>query len=310
MTESPAHLAQVNVGLLAAAVDDPQLAEFMDNLDAINALAERSPGFVWRLVGSGNNATDLRPFPDPSVLVNMSVWTSIDALKEYVFKTDHASFLRRRREWFLPYPKTVTALWHVPVGHIPTPGEAWARLNHIDRYGHSDLAFGFRHHPSNIVTVHRTELSDPTAQELIVELKADISARYPERDSARYFSLAIDEVAAGTGGFFVVRKDGELAGCGAIRQLNESGEAEIKRMYVRKAFRGQQLGSAILSHLTGVAHDLGANQLRLETSVGQPEAIKLYERNGFTRTENFGQTENSAQYRGESASLCFAKLLS
>src|SRR4051812_10235559 len=96
----PVHLAQLNVGRLLAPMDDPRIAPFADNLDPINALAEAAPGFVWRLQSDSGNATDIKLTDDDLFIVNMSVWTSIEALADYVYRSDHTAFLRRRREFF------------------------------------------------------------------------------------------------------------------------------------------------------------------------------------------------------------------
>lgn len=139
------HLAQINIGRLNHPVDDPRVAEFMDNLDPINALAEASPGFVWRLKDDSGNATAIRGFEDPTILPNLTVWESIESLKDYVFKTDHAKFLRKRREWFQPMDDLpVLTMWWVPAGHIPTLDEARERVEHLAANGPSAHAFSFR----------------------------------------------------------------------------------------------------------------------------------------------------------------------
>lgn len=138
------HLAQINVGRLLAPIDDPLIAEFKNNLDRVNAIADVSPGFVWRLVGEGNNATDIQPLPDdPLFAINMSVWESLEALAAFVYRTDHRDIMRRRREWFEPRDVYMCAWW-VPVGHIPTPAEGLARLDLIARMGPTAEAFTFR----------------------------------------------------------------------------------------------------------------------------------------------------------------------
>jgi len=138
------HLAQINVGRLRAPVDDPMIADFVANLDRINALAESQPGFVWRLVGDGNDATDIQPVPgDPLVAINMSVWTDLDALAAFVYRTAHREVMRRRREWFEAM-ETYMALWWVPVGLAPTPAEGMARLATLERLGPTAEAFTFK----------------------------------------------------------------------------------------------------------------------------------------------------------------------
>lgn len=137
-------LAQINVGRLLAPIDDPRIRDFKDNLDAINALADAQDGFVWRLTGSGDDATDLRPFEDPDLLLNMSVWTGLEPLAAFVYRTAHRDVMRRRREWFEGMD-TFMALWWVPVGHVPTPAEGWAALKTLERLGPTAAAFTFRH---------------------------------------------------------------------------------------------------------------------------------------------------------------------
>ena len=147
MTTTTWHLAQINIGRLNHPVDDPRVAEFMDNLDPINELAERSPGFIWRLQDDSGNATAIRAFDDETILPNLTVWESIDALKNYVFKTDHARFLRRRREWFQAMDDLpVLTMWWVPAGHLPTLEEAQERIDHLVAHGPTPHAFSF--HPT------------------------------------------------------------------------------------------------------------------------------------------------------------------
>jgi hypothetical protein len=138
------HLAQINVGRLRAHIDHPMIAGFKDNLDRINALADGMPGFVWRLVGEGNNATDLQPRPDdPLFAVNMSVWTDMDALAGFVYRSAHVEIMRRRREWF-ELMEVYQALWWVPVGHTPTVEEGLTTLTTLERLGPTAEAFTFK----------------------------------------------------------------------------------------------------------------------------------------------------------------------
>ena len=135
------HLAEVNIGRFRYPTTDPRMAEFMDNLDRINALAERSPGFVWRLVGDNNNATDLRIGDDNAV--NMSVWESPEALEHYVFKTVHVQFYKKRAAWFELMEKPHIVFWWVEEGHQPDLQEALDRLEHYQKHGASEHAFGW-----------------------------------------------------------------------------------------------------------------------------------------------------------------------
>ena len=127
-------LAQINIAKLKAPLDSPELRDFVDNLDRINALAEGSDGFVWRLKGEGNDATSLRPFGD-DVIVNMSVWRDVEALKDFAYRSGHVEIMRRRREWFTRMAEAYMVLWWVPAGHEPTLEEAAQRLERVRSQG-------------------------------------------------------------------------------------------------------------------------------------------------------------------------------
>ena len=138
------HLAQINVSRLLAPLDSPLLADFVANLAPVNALADQSPGFVWRLQSEGGNATDIQLFDDRLIIVNMSVWENYDALKAFAFRSAHAPVMRRRREWFAQFPTAYMALWWIAAGQLPTLTDARDRLEHLDRYGPTAFAFTFR----------------------------------------------------------------------------------------------------------------------------------------------------------------------
>jgi hypothetical protein len=138
------HLAQVNIGRLVAPEGDPRVQPFFDALDRVNALAEASPGFVWRLTGEGNNATDLRPTPDSLLAVNMSVWTDADALFAFVYRSAHTPVMARRRDYFERFDGAFQAMWWIPAGEIPTLSDAFSRLWMLDRYGPTSHAFTFK----------------------------------------------------------------------------------------------------------------------------------------------------------------------
>ena len=139
------HLAQVNIGRLRAPVDDPMIAEFVAGLDRINALADRAPGFVWRLQTEDGNATAIRPSDDDALLaINLSVWESVEALADFVYRSDHVGFMRRRRDWFERYATSYMTLWWIPAGTVPTVPEAMARLAVLDRRGPTPDAFTFK----------------------------------------------------------------------------------------------------------------------------------------------------------------------
>lgn len=139
------HLAQVNMGRIKAPLDDPIMSGFMNRLDELNALADQSPGFVWRLQTGEGNATYFRPYDhDDRILLNMSVWENIESLKHYVYRTMHAELLRQRHEWFEKFEGAYRALWWVPPGHRPSIDEAKKRIAHLDEHGPTEFAFTFK----------------------------------------------------------------------------------------------------------------------------------------------------------------------
>ena len=138
-------LAQLNIGIIRGPMDSPVMAEFAANLERINAVAEATPGFVWRLQTEEGDATAIRPFDNENMLVNMSVWKDVESLRRYVYHSAHVEVMRRRREWFEPMREAFLVLWWVPLGHRPSIAEAIARLERLRRHGPSPEAFTFRH---------------------------------------------------------------------------------------------------------------------------------------------------------------------
>jgi hypothetical protein len=139
------HLAQVNVALPREPLESDLLREFVEALDPINAIADGSPGFVWRLQGEDGNATSIKAFGDERLIVNMSVWESIEALRAFVYTSGHVAVMRRRREWF-DRIDTHLALWWLPAGNIPTVADAEQRVALLSALGPSPDAFTFRRH--------------------------------------------------------------------------------------------------------------------------------------------------------------------
>lgn len=144
MSNQKYHLAQVNIGRMRGPIDGEIMADFVAQLDEINALADGSPGFVWRLQTSEGNASAIRPYEDEMIIINLSVWESIEPLKNFVYKTAHAAVMRRRREWFEKFDGMYMALWWVEAGHRPDEYEAKARLEELQRTGESPRVFTFK----------------------------------------------------------------------------------------------------------------------------------------------------------------------
>jgi hypothetical protein len=138
------HIAQVNIGRMVASLDDPKMKTFVAALPVVNALADTSPGFVWRYQTELGNATSLRAYDDDLILINFSVWESIDALKAFVYKSDHGYWMGKRRRWFEVMTEQHMALWWIPAGYLPTWEEAQARLDALRADGPTPFAFTFR----------------------------------------------------------------------------------------------------------------------------------------------------------------------
>ena len=138
------HLAQLNIASLLHPIDHPVIKEFVDNLDRINALAENSEGFVWRLKDETGNATEIEAFENPLIIANMSVWENAAYLKAYVYKSDHVNIMRKRKQWFAPSKLPFMVMWWIPEGHEPTLIEAKERLEYLQENGESAYAFSFR----------------------------------------------------------------------------------------------------------------------------------------------------------------------
>jgi len=137
-------LAQLNIGAIKAPMDSPVMADFVANLERINALAERSQGFLWRLQTEQGDATAIRPFEDENMLVNMSVWRDVESLNDYVYRSAHVELMRRRKQWFERMDQAFLVLWWVPKGHRPSVAEAIAKLQLLRAEGPSAQAFSFR----------------------------------------------------------------------------------------------------------------------------------------------------------------------
>lgn len=139
-------LAQLNIAkMVGVNINDPIMLDFVAQLDEVNGLAESSEGFMWRLKDESGNATDLNPYDDVQLIVNMSVWENLEALEDFVFKGQHLEVMRRRREWFQKFGKASMVLWWIPEGHKPTLEEANERLIFLQTHGASAYAFDFKH---------------------------------------------------------------------------------------------------------------------------------------------------------------------
>lgn len=139
-------LAQFNIGRLKAPTDDPRVADFMANLDRINRLGRRMPGFVWMLEGdAGEGSTDIKIGGDPLMIPNLTVWEDVESFERFVWGTVHKQFYDRRAEWFEALGELHFVMWWIEDGHRPTVDEGMARLDYLKAHGDGDHAFGWAH---------------------------------------------------------------------------------------------------------------------------------------------------------------------
>jgi GNAT superfamily N-acetyltransferase len=277
------HLAQLNIATLRHPLDDLRTADFVEGLPVVNGAGEQSPGYVWRLQSDSGDATGIQVFEDPLVIVNLTVWQSLDALKAFAYRGVHRDFFRRRAEWFVE-GSSRTALWWLPAGVLPTTDDAKRRLDFIDAFGVSPYAFEMgQHHPA--LVIERVGLDDERAQQLTNQLNHDPA-----------------DVTGDRGCLVVAELDDRAAASGAYRMLDET-TAEIKRMYVAPSARGLKLGAAIVAELEAAARRRGVERLLLETGPRQLPTLGLYEKFGFRRCQSL------AGYVSAPTSICMEKSL-
>ena len=272
------HVAQLNIATLRHPIDDPRIGDFVDALPLVNGVGEQSAGYVWRLQSDSGDATDIRVFDDPLIIVNLTVWESIESLKAFAYRGVHRDFFRRRAEWFVE-GSTRTALWWVAAGTLPTTEDAKRRLDFIEVVGSSPYAFEMGQTQPAVV-MQRVGPDDARAAELI--------SRTGEAEPEGRLE-----------GFVLVTLDDELAACGEYRTLDER-TVEIKRMYVAQSARRLKLGAAIISELEAMARADGRQQLLLET---WPKQLPMLEKFGWH------QSLTRAAPVGSPRSVCVEKAL-
>jgi len=138
------HLAQINIARMLAPIDDPIMAEFVAQLPPINALADASPGFVWRLQSESGDATSIKIYDDELIIINITVWESVESLREFAYRSAHVGVMRDRKRWFEIFDDPYYALWWIPAGELPSTEEGKERLDHLRENGDSAFAFSFK----------------------------------------------------------------------------------------------------------------------------------------------------------------------
>ncbi|MEY2581258.1 MAG: hypothetical protein QOE09_1107 [Ilumatobacteraceae bacterium] len=275
------HLAQLNVATLRYPIDDPRAADFVEALPAVNGAGEVSPGYVWRLQSDGGDATDIRVFDDPLIIVNLTVWESLDALKAFAFRGLHRGYLRRRAEWFVE-ESTRTALWWLPTTQLPTTGDAKRRLAFIEAFGPSPYAFRLGQDHPQLVTENAT-IDDPRIRRLMAHVDDEVEQVVGDIEGAVVAELADVAEAFGT-----------------YRRV-DAATGHIDRIHVSRSARGMRLGAAIVAELEAAAACAGVQRLCLHTFPAQREP---YEGFGFVQRPCNHETAGSPR------SLCLEKTLS
>ena len=293
-------IAQFNVGTLKAPIDHPDIADFVAGLDVVNALAEASDGYVWRLQGDDGNATSLVEYENPNTLVNMSVWASLAALRAFAFGGLHRDVLRRRGDWF-ERGSSGAVNWWIPAGAIPTVDEGKRRLAFLEVFGPSPYAFGFGASSLATLVVLRRPLDHPDVRPMLDRLDHELVTTEPDGGIC-HITLDPTEVEGDNGAFFVAYLDGAPRACGAYRRIGDT-TAEVKRMWADPDCRGSKLGAAVLDTIEAFALADGHAELKLETGEHLQAAVGLYRRFGFTPCEPWGD------YIDSPLSYCLSKHL-
>ena len=266
------HLAQLNIATLRHPIDDPRIADFVDALPLVNGAGEQTPGYVWRLQSDTGNATDIRVFDDPLVIVNLTVWESLEALKAFAYRGVHRDFFKRRAEWFVP-GSSRTALWWLP-----------ARPASDDRRCQATPGFHRRVRPSR--RTRSRWVSNSAA--LVIEAAANDD----ERVQRMLQQLDDHRSRSPTMTALVADLDDEPVACGAYRRTDEH-TAEIKRMYVAQPARGLRSARRSSPSSTAAAASNGIDRLLLETGPRQGSSLALYERYGFRRCACWSERRRS-----------------
>ena len=275
------HLAQLNIATLRHPIDDPRIADFVDALPLVNGAGEQTPGYVWRLQSASGDATDIQVFDDPLVIVNLTVWESLEALKGFAYRGVHRDFFKRRAEWFVPGSGR-TALWWLPAATLPSVDDAKRRLDFIDAFGLSPYAFemGQQH---RVLVIEHVGTDDERVRQMMGSLE-----RVGDQAADDHYVLAA--------------LDDEPVACGGYRHT-DARSAEIRRMFVAQPARGLRIGAAMVAELSAAAASNGIERVLLETGPRQSKSLAQYETFGFRHRAGSGEHADST------GSVCLEKSL-
>jgi ribosomal protein S18 acetylase RimI-like enzyme len=242
------HLAQLNIATLRQPIDHPATKDFADALGHVNGLGEQSPGFVWRLQSDGGDATDIQLFDDPMVIVNLTVWESLDALKAFAYRGTHRDFFRRRSEWFVD-GRSRTALWWVDAGTLPSTHDATRRLRFIDVFGVSPYAFEMGQAPTPLVMRRVTMQRGAFAvAELDGQVLATAASHHDGAGTAVVDRIYVGPAARGqrVGAALVCELEAAATEAGQARLQLETRNAALLALFEAFGFSGTPTGEAVL----------------------------------------------------------------
>jgi ribosomal protein S18 acetylase RimI-like enzyme len=287
-------IAEINIARIRGVnIHDPIMKEFMDNLDIINALAEHSDGFVWRLKDDENNAISFNPYDDEQVIINISVWQRIELLENFVFKSLHTDFLRRRKEWFQNFGTISTAMWWIETERFPTVIEAVDKLSYLQKNGATDLVFDFKNKfpPPDAFPINITKADAAKEFELgkilFEEYAGSLNFDLGYQDFEKELNNLSQQYKEPDGALLLCFIDNEIAvGCAGVRKFSDE-IAELKRLYVKPDYRNLKIGKRILVSAIDIARRLNYKFIRLDTVPGQEKAQELYHYLGFYEIEPY-----------------------
>ena len=285
----PFHLAQINVSKMIAPLSDPLMAGFVEQLPVLNALADDAPGFVWRLQGTHGDATGLRSPLGDDILVNVSVWTSLETMKDYAYKTAHLTVMRDRKSWFARLAEEHLALWWIPAGHLPTLDEAVCRLQILREQGETAEAFTFRKpFPAPVPEIQIVEGYVPGVIGVVSALFATYFAE------SHGFGLRFEaKVATELADFLedydserdlqLVLKQGDqiLGGISVDGRENSQYSARLRWFILSEEARGDGWGRKLLDTALEFCRAKNYGRVYLTTVAGLEASRQLYEKYGF-----------------------------
>ena len=289
MTSKSYNLSQVNISRMIAPLSNPIMADFVAELDSINKLADSTPGFVWRLQTEEGNATSISAYDDELILFNLSVWESIDALKQFVYRSQHGKVMRDRKKWFQKSSGTNMALWWLPMGHIPTVEASKKTLCNILTIMakvlmlfHSKISFLLR---NQLVSIKISKYNSQYQAQII-----DLILKIQQKEFGVSITLEDQPDLLGipnfyqqdNGNFWVaLDKDKVIGTIAAIDIANQN--LALRKMFVDSNYRGYGVGKKLLKFLVSWAEERNVREIYLGTIDKFKVAHKFYEKNNFVR---------------------------